>query len=217
MWWPSYSGSGLRLGEIELLVAADAYRGAALLRLRRRAHHLRVEARDAVGRARRHVEVDVDDAELDRAELRRRRVAAHALAPRAGRLHAALLLREGKLVRQLRHDALHLLAGVLQALRQVVEARDDEAGRAAQHLGLRRHRAARQVALRAAEVDPHVLEAGKEIRVARAAEADDVEERRQALVVDQQLKCSRWTMLPTTWASRSYCLSFSGAFMAPIV
>src|SRR6185503_20196849 len=28
------------------------------------------------------------------------------------------------------------------------------------------------------------------------------------------LKCSRWTMLPTTWASRSYCLSFSGAFMA---
>src|SRR5687768_10387457 len=28
------------------------------------------------------------------------------------------------------------------------------------------------------------------------------------------LKCSRCTMLPTTWASRSYCLSFSGAFMA---
>src|SRR5687768_4247248 len=27
------------------------------------------------------------------------------------------------------------------------------------------------------------------------------------------LKCSRCTMLPTTWASRSYCLSFSGAFI----
>src|SRR5688572_32701935 len=27
------------------------------------------------------------------------------------------------------------------------------------------------------------------------------------------LKCSRWTMLPTARASRSYCLSFSGAFM----
>src|SRR5688572_25830970 len=30
----------------------------------------------------------------------------------------------------------------------------------------------------------------------------------------QTLKCSRWTMLPTTCASRSYCFSFSGAFMA---
>src|SRR5687767_12527474 len=30
----------------------------------------------------------------------------------------------------------------------------------------------------------------------------------------QTLKCSRWTMLPTARASRSYCLSFSGAFMA---
>src|SRR5688500_19901930 len=28
------------------------------------------------------------------------------------------------------------------------------------------------------------------------------------------LKCSRCTMLPTTCASRSNCLSFSGAFMA---
>src|SRR5713101_9332060 len=30
----------------------------------------------------------------------------------------------------------------------------------------------------------------------------------------QQLKCSRWTMLPTSCVARSYCLSFSGAFMA---
>src|SRR6266581_684565 len=29
----------------------------------------------------------------------------------------------------------------------------------------------------------------------------------------QQLKCSRWTMLPTSCVARSY-LSFSGAFMA---
>src|SRR5512145_3050481 len=28
------------------------------------------------------------------------------------------------------------------------------------------------------------------------------------------LKCSRWTMFPTAWASRSNCLTFSGAFMA---
>src|SRR5712671_3692822 len=30
-----------------------------------------------------------------------------------------------------------------------------------------------------------------------------------------QLKCSRWTMLPTSSLVRSYWLSFSGAFMAP--
>src|SRR6185503_6390339 len=29
----------------------------------------------------------------------------------------------------------------------------------------------------------------------------------------QTLKCSRWTMFPTACASRSYCFSFSGAFM----
>src|SRR5712671_7381765 len=30
-----------------------------------------------------------------------------------------------------------------------------------------------------------------------------------------QLKCSRWTMLPTSSLVRSYWLTFSGAFMAP--
>ena len=75
-----------------------------------------------------------------------------------------------------------------QALLQVFETRHHQAHGATQHLGARRHRAARQVALRAPEVHPHVLEAGEEIRIARAAEADDVEERRQALVRDHHVE-----------------------------
>src|SRR6185503_16454968 len=103
------------LGGVQLLVAADGHRGAALLRGRRRAHHVRIEARDAVRRAGWNVEVDVDDAELDRAVLRGRRVAAHARAPGIGRLDAVLLYRVGEVPR-VADDALHLLAGILQAL-----------------------------------------------------------------------------------------------------
>ena len=51
-------------------------------------------------------------------------------------------------------------------------------------LGLRRDRAARHVHLRAAEVEPDVLQAWKDVGIARRAEADDVEEHREALVVD---------------------------------
>ena len=57
-----------------------------------------------------------------------------------------------------------------------------EAHGAAQHFGARRHGAARQVDLGAAVVHPHVLEAHEEIGIARAAEGDDIEKRRQALV-----------------------------------
>ena len=155
--------------------------------LRRRLHHFVVEARDAFGGALRHVEVDVDQAELGAAEFRRRRVAAHAVAPRAGGLDRAVLLPPGELGLHLGHDALHFLAGVLEALLQLVQARHHEAGGAAQHLGLG-GAAARQVHLGAAEVDPHVLQAGEDVRVARAAQADDVEQRRQALVVDDHVE-----------------------------
>src|SRR5256885_9419839 len=50
-------------------------------------------------------------------------------------------------------DAIHFLAGVLQALRQLIQARHDEARRAAQPLSLWRYCTARHMHLRAAEVE----------------------------------------------------------------
>src|SRR5262245_55753720 len=76
--------------------------------------------------------------------------------------------------------------GVLEAFHEIVEARDDQADRAAHDLGLRA--AARQVALGAPEIHPHVLEAREEVGIARAADAGDVEERRKPLVVDDDVE-----------------------------
>src|SRR5215470_7296053 len=111
-------------------------------------------------------------------------MAANARAPRVDRLDRPVLLLPGELRLALGDDALHLAAGVLQALLQVSERRHDEARGAAQALGLGRHGAARHVDLRAAEVEPDVLQAREDVRVARRAQACDVEQHRQALVVD---------------------------------
>ena len=104
-------------------------------------------------------------------------MAAEAVAPRAGRVdaigvHAVGELRAGKQWR-----------GFLEALRQFFQIGHDNADGAAQALGA----AARQVALAAADVDPHVVEAGEQIRVAREAEPRDVERGRQLLVGNRQI------------------------------
>src|SRR5262245_25469333 len=111
-------------------------------------------------------------------------MAADARAPGVDGLDRPVLLLPGELRLALRDDALHLAARVLQALLQVREGRHDEARGAAQALGLGRHGAARHVDLRAAEVEPDVLQACEDVRVARRAQARDVEQYRQALVVD---------------------------------
>src|SRR5262249_18898323 len=111
-------------------------------------------------------------------------MAAHARAPGIDGFDRPVLLLPGELRLALGDHALHLAARVLQALLQVREGRYDEARGAAQALGLGRDGAARHVDLRAAEVEPDVLQARADVRVARRAQARDVEQHRQALVVD---------------------------------
>ena len=60
----------------------------------------------------------------------------------------------------------------------------DHADVPAQHLRLA---ARRQVELLAPEIDPHVLVADRHVGVAGEAQPDDVEERREALVVDRRV------------------------------
>src|SRR5262252_1888883 len=111
-------------------------------------------------------------------------MAAHARAPGIDGLDRPVLLLPGELRLALGNHALHLAARVLQALLQISEGRHDEARGAAQALGLGRHGAARHVDLRPTEVEPDVLQAREDVRVARRAQARDVEQHRQALVVD---------------------------------
>jgi hypothetical protein len=71
-----------------------------------------------------------------------------------------------------------------QALDQGIELGHHHPGMAADRLRL----ADRQVELGAAEVDPHVLEPGHQIRVARETHTGDVEERRGLLIGNREIE-----------------------------
>ncbi len=139
---------------------------------RRRADDLLVEARDTVGRALAHRELDVRHAERQPRELLLRRMQPEPIPPRAGDVRVARLDVVGEL------RALQPLGRGGQAGRQLVEVGNHQAGEPAQHLRRRR----RQVELRVADVDPHVLEPDHEVRVTRQAQRDHVELRGQLLV-----------------------------------
>ena len=70
------------------------------------------------------------------------------------------------------------LAHHLEALQQCQAIRNDNPGVATHDLRIAR----RQMELALTDVDPHVADAGHQVRVAREAEAHDIENRRQPLV-----------------------------------
>jgi hypothetical protein len=99
-------------------------------------------------------------------------MATPAVAPGTGGLDDAFLFLPGKscFFQEGRNP--------VQPRPQRREIGHDQADRAAQNLRLAR----RQVHLPAPEVHPHVVDADHEVRIARAAQADDVEERGEPLV-----------------------------------
>jgi hypothetical protein len=137
-----------------------------------RSQDVLVKPRDPGCGAARHVELHVGDRKLGFSELGRGRVATVAIAPRARCLDQAVAFPPGET--RLGEQRRHLPQPGLEC-RQVGH---HDADVAAQHLGTAR----RQVKLAAAHVHPHVVDAGHEIRVAREAQAAQVEEGGQALI-----------------------------------
>ena len=70
------------------------------------------------------------------------------------------------------------------------------------------------VHLRAAEVHPHVLEAHEEVRVARAAQSDDVEQGREALVGNADVEVLEMDDVADRAGFAVEPLELLGAFMA---
>src|SRR5262245_49301531 len=140
-----------------------------------RAHDLAVEARDALRRARPHVELDIGHAEHDAAEAALvGRVDVDAVAPGADGLHAIVAFAE------VEFRSFQRLAHLAQAIEQGGAIGHDQAGDAAQHVGL----PGGQVELAHADIDPHQATAGVEEGIAGEAEAGDVIMRRQVRVAD---------------------------------
>ena len=119
------------------------------------------------------VELDIGDAERDAPEPRGvRLVAAHAIAPGTYRLDMVVVLAEGE------GGAGQFGGDGGEPLEQGLAAGDDDAGMAAQHL----RRAARQMKLAAADIDPHVAVGHHQIGIAGQPETGDIEQGRQPLV-----------------------------------
>ena len=95
-----------------------------------------------------------------------------AIAPRTRRVDETVA--RGERESRIPQQALH----ALQPLRQRSEVGHDQPDGAAEDL----RRAGRQVELRFADVDPHVVHTRHEIGVARESEAGDVVDRGEALV-----------------------------------
>ncbi len=124
------------------------------------------------------VELDIGHADPHGPEQRRGRgVAADAVAPRACGFHDIA----GDAVGEL--GAFQEFLGILQPLQQRFQVRQHQPGRAAHHLGA----ACRQMELAAPDIDPHVLQARHQIRVAGQAQAHDVIGGGQALIGHQHV------------------------------
>ena len=164
------------LAELHVLVLAHLHareRAVAVLHLRGRAHDRRIERRDRFRAADRHVEFDVGDAERDAPEaLGVRLVAAHAIAPRTGRLDIIIVLAEAEF------RPLELAAYPREPVEQRVAAGDHQPGMPAHDL----RRTGRQMELAAPDIDPHVGVGDHQVRIARQPEPDRVEQLRQMRV-----------------------------------
>ena len=101
----------------------------------------------------------------------------NAIAPRTGRLDVIVVLGESEL------RALERLAHIAEPSQQRLAIGHDQADLAAQPLRL----ACDQVELAAADIHPHVVDAGHQVGVARQPEPADVEQRRLDLVFDLQV------------------------------
>src|SRR5262249_15875171 len=170
------------LAEIPVLSLAHLHAGfrcVCVLDYRReRAHYLAIEAPDALSRARTHVERDIRHAQHDAAEAALiRRMHVDAITPRANGLDAVVAFPEIEL------GSLQRLAQLRQTAKQRGAVRDDQAGDAAQHVGL----AGRQMELAHSDIDPHVAGASVEKGIARKTEAGDVILRCQTLVADADI------------------------------
>src|SRR5262245_19089146 len=170
------------LAEVPVLLLAHLHAGladvCALDHGRERAHDVAIETRDAVRRAGTDVELDIGHPQHDAAEAGLvRRMNVDAVAPGADRLHAVVAFAE------VEFRSFQRLAHLRQALEQRGAVRHDQAGDAAQHVGL----PSRQMELAHPDIDPHVAGAGVEKGIAREAETSDVVVRRQVLVADADI------------------------------
>src|SRR5262252_2512316 len=166
-----------RLAEDQVLPDADLHLGRGVAVERdgcRRPHRDLIELRDPDGGVGPHVELHVRDAEGHVAELRPGGVEPHLVAPRAG--DADVLVVGG--AHELRPA--ELLARVRETHLQALEVGHDEADGAAEHFRL----PGGHVELLLPGVDPHVLGAGHDVRVACEPEGRHVEVRRHDLVRD---------------------------------
>src|ERR1051325_2811943 len=138
----------------------------------RRAEDFAIKVSDPFSRAALHEKFDIGNPECHVAVFLARRVAAEVVAPRTRRRDVIAIARPFEV------RALQALYDGLEPLFEMFRIRDDEARVTREALRAAR----RQVKLLLADVDPHVVEADGEIRIAREAEADDVEENRLRLI-----------------------------------
>src|SRR5712692_10126368 len=111
-----------------------------------RAHELRIESRDPIGRSLGHVEFNIGNPECYLAEALTRRVRAEAVSPWTRRLNESVALVAFET------SSVEIFASLRQALRQGFTIRHHDPDMAAQHLRF----AGGQVELAASHIDPHV-------------------------------------------------------------
>ena len=104
-------------------------------------------------------------------------MAEEVIAPRTDRLDMIVVLGEVEL------RSLERLAHALEPAQEGFSIGHHEADPAAQVLW----RSGDQVELAAPDIDPHIVDAGHHVGIARQPDAADIEQRRQALVLDLQV------------------------------
>ena len=166
------------LAELQILILAHfgtRHGVVTAFHLSRDSHHLGIESENGFCGPDRHVELHIGNAERDAPKTPGvRLVAAHAIAPGAGRLDIIVVLAEGEF------GALELFGDRRQPGEQRPAARNDQPDMTAQHL----RPAVRQVKLAPSGVDPHVGVGHHQIGIAGEPEARDVEQSGEALVRD---------------------------------
>jgi len=165
-----------RFAEQQLLGAAgldarDRF-ATTLLDIRGRLQGFTVKARDAIDAPAWHVELDISECEITRAEFGARRVTTKPIAPRTDRIDAISM----RLKTELR--ALQPWRDFRQTLRELVQVGHYNTDRAANPLWF----AGRQMTLAAADVDPHVFEPDLYVWIARKSHSRDIERSRWTLI-----------------------------------
>src|SRR5215467_13826523 len=165
-----------RLAEIEVLASADRDARKPPLRVltnaRPRLHDLAVETRDPVGRADARLEFHVGHAKLYAPEARARCKEPYAVAPRARRLDKLGLLADAET------GAFEGPFHCIEPPQQRGAIGRHQPGVTTQHLRC----PGRQMKLAAADVHPHVADAGHQVGIAGEAETRSIKEDCQLLV-----------------------------------